>query len=373
MINKNLNNIKYTVISLFLLINHLKLDLIRLKKGGFKMAVLITGGTGYIGSHTCIQLINAGFSVVVVDNLSGSKKEVVNRIEKITGKSLKFYCMDICNNHDIEMIFEKESIDSVIHFAGYKAVEESVSAPLSYYSNNLKSAITVLKAMNKFNVKNFVFSSSATVYGLPESVPIREDFPLSPTNPYGRIKLMIEQMLTDISNADPTMNIVIFRYFNPAGAHESGLIGEDPKGIPNNLMPYITQVAIGKLKKLYIFGNDYNTRDGTGVRDYIHVVDLADGHVAAINKLKTNPGLVIYNLGTGTGYSVLEMVHAFEKVLGREIPYEITSRRPGDIAECYADPTKAKNELNWSPKLSLQKMCEDIWRWQVKNPDGYGK
>lgn len=335
------------------------------------MTVLVTGGAGYIGSHTCIQLINAGYDVVVADNLSNSKQEAIIRIEKITGKKLKFYLANMCDQLDVQQVFEKEKIDSVIHFAGYKAVGESVRVPLSYYHNNIQSAIVVLEAMKKFGVKNFVFSSSATVYGLPKSVPICENFPLSATNPYGRTKLMIEQILNDLYISDPGMNIAILRYFNPVGAHESGLIGEDPKGIPNNLVPYITQVAVGKLQKLQVFGNDYNTKDGTGVRDFIHVVDLADGHVATLNKLNDNCGLVIYNLGTGTGYSVLEMVRAFEKVSSRKIPFEITSRRPGDIAECYADPTKAKNELGWEAKLSLERMCEDSWRWQIKNPHGY--
>lgn len=337
------------------------------------MNVLVTGGAGYIGSHTCVQLIKAGFGVVVADNLSNSKEEAIKRIEKITGQRLSFYNADMCDRSAVQNIFEKEKIDAVIHFAGYKAVGESVSIPLSYYDNNIQSAIVVLETMQKYGVKNFVFSSSATVYGLPKSVPIREDFPLSATNPYGQTKLMIEQILKDLHKADPSMNIAILRYFNPVGAHESGLMGEDPNGIPNNLVPYITQVAVGKLKCLRVFGNDYDTKDGTGVRDYIHVVDLADGHIAALRKLEENCGLVIYNLGTGTGYSVLEMVHTFEKVSGRKIPYEIAPRRPGDIAQCYADPAKAKKELGWEAKLSLEKMCEDSWRWQIQNPNGYEK
>ncbi|MBE3101053.1 MAG: UDP-glucose 4-epimerase GalE [Firmicutes bacterium] len=335
------------------------------------MTVLVTGGAGYIGSHTCIQLINAGFDVVVADNLYNSKEESIKRVEKITGKVIKFYHADMCNRLAVQQIFQNEKIDAVIHFAGYKAVGESVAIPLSYYNNNLLSTIIVLETMKEFGVKNFVFSSSATVYGLPEMVPIKEDFPLSATNPYGQTKLMIEQILNDVHIADPTMNIAILRYFNPVGAHESGMIGEDPSDIPNNLVPYITQVAVGKLKKVQVFGNDYDTKDGTGVRDYIHVLDLAEGHIAALNKLKQNCGLVIYNLGTGIGYSVLEMVHAFEKASGKEIPYEITSRRPGDIAECYADPAKAKEELGWEAKLPLKRMCEDSWRWQTQNPNGY--
>lgn len=337
------------------------------------MKVLVTGGAGYIGSHTCIQLINSDFDIVVADNLSRGNKEAISRIEQITGKKLKFYYADICDRPSVQSIFEKEKIDAVINFAGYKAVGESAAVPLSYYQNNIESAIVLLETMRKFGVKNFVFSSSATVYGLPGKLPIREDFPLFPINPYGWTKFMVEQILNDMFKADNTMNIAILRYFNPVGAHESGVLGEDPNGIPSNLMPYITQVAAGKLKKLWVFGGDYDTKDGTGVRDYIHVMDLAEGHVAALNKLKQNCGLVIYNLGTGRGYSVLEMIRAFEKVSGKEIPYEITSRRPGDIAECYADPARAKNEMGWEAKLMLDKMCEDSWRWQVKNPDGYRK
>ncbi|NLK98364.1 UDP-glucose 4-epimerase GalE [Defluviitalea saccharophila] len=335
------------------------------------MRVLVTGGAGYIGSHTCIRLIENGFDIVIADNLYNSKTEAIKRVEKIVGRKLKFYHADMCNRAEVEEIFQNEQIDAVIHFAAYKAVGESVAIPLRYYDNNIQSAIVVLETMQKYGVKNFVFSSSATVYGLPKSVPIREDFPLSATNPYGQTKLMIEQILRDVHHAAPDMNIAILRYFNPIGAHESGLIGEDPKGIPNNLVPYITQVAVGKLKKLQVFGGDYETKDGTGVRDYIHVLDLADGHVAALNKLKQNCGLVVYNLGTGTGYSVLEMIHAFEKVSGRNIPFEIVARRPGDIAQCYADPAKAKNELNWEAKFGLEKMCEDSWRWQLQNPNGY--
>ena len=337
------------------------------------MAVLVTGGAGYIGSHTCVQLLEAGYPVVVADNLYNSKKEAIRRVEQITGKKITFYESDLCDPDAVHRIFEQEDIDSVIHFAGYKAVGESVAKPLAYYRNNLLSTMAVLGAMKEFHVRDFVFSSSATVYGKPRTVPIREDFPTSATNPYGQTKLMIERILTDVQHANPEMNIAILRYFNPTGAHESGRIGEDPNDIPNNLVPYITQVAIGKLEKLKIFGDDYETADGTGVRDYIHVMDLADGHIAALKKLKTNCGLVVYNLGTGVGYSVLDVLHAFEKVVGKPIPYEITGRRPGDIAECYADPSRAEKELGWKATCSLEKMCQDSWNWQRKNPDGYGE
>lgn len=335
------------------------------------MKVLVTGGAGYIGSHTCVQLLDAGYEVVVADNLSNSKEEALKRVEKITGKKVDFYPVDVCDEEKVRQIFSDHTIGAVIHFAAYKAVGESVQYPLSYYHNNLLSAINIIKVMQEFNVKDFVFSSSATVYGQPESVPIKEDFPLSATNPYGYTKLMIEQMLQDVYKANPSMNIAILRYFNPVGAHESGMIGEDPNDIPNNLMPYISQVAIGKLEKLQVFGDDYDTKDGTGVRDFIHVMDLADGHLAALKKLEQKCGLVIYNLGTGNGYSVLDMVKAFEKASNRQIAYEITNRRPGDIAICYADPTKAKNELKWEAKFGLDKMCEDTWRWQTQNPNGY--
>ena len=337
------------------------------------MAVLVTGGAGYIGSHTCVQLLGAGYQVVVADNLYNSKKEAIRRVEQITGKKITFYESDLCDPDAVHRIFEQEDIDSVIHFAGYKAVGESVAKPLAYYRNNLLSTMVVLEAMKEFHVRNFVFSSSATVYGKPRTVPIREDFPTSATNPYGQTKLMIERILTDVQHANPEMNIAILRYFNPIGAHESGRIGEDPNDIPNNLAPYITQVAIGKLDKLKVFGDDYETADGTGVRDYIHVMDLADGHIAALKKLKKDCGLVVYNLGTGTGYSVLDMLHAFEKVVGQPIPYEIMGRRPGDIAQCYADPSKAEKELGWKASRSLEKMCQDSWNWQRENPDGYGE
>ncbi len=335
------------------------------------MAILVTGGAGYIGSHTCVQLLESGYEVVVVDNLYNSKSEAIRRVEKITGKKLTFYEMDVCDSSALREVFQKESIDAVIHFAAYKAVGESVRLPLEYYHNNLMSTIVLLETMKEFHVKNFVFSSSATVYGDPASVPIREDFPTSATNPYGQTKLMIEYILNDLHVAHPDFNIAVLRYFNPIGAHESGLIGEDPSDIPNNLVPYITQVAIGKLEKLQVFGDNYDTKDGTGVRDYIHVVDLANGHLAALKKLQENCGLVVYNLGTGTGYSVLDMVHAFEKTAGKEIPYVVVEPRAGDIATCYADSSKARLELGWEAKYSLEEMCRDSWNWQTKNPNGY--
>ena len=335
------------------------------------MAVLVSGGMGYIGSHTTVELLNAGFDVVIADDLSNSKELVKDRIEKITGKTTKFYNVDLTNEEEAEKVFLENDIDSVIHFAAFKAVGESVEKPLEYYYNNITSALVMLRLMRKYDCKNFVFSSSATVYGDAKVVPITEDSPLSATNPYGRTKLMIEDMLRDIAKADPTLNIAILRYFNPVGAHKSGTIGEDPNGIPNNLMPYITKVAVGELKQLRVFGNDYPTNDGTGVRDYIHVVDLATGHVKALEKLKTNPGLVTYNLGTGNGYSVLDVVKAFAEASGRDIPYEIVDRRPGDIATCYADPKVANEELGWSAERGIKEMCEDSWRWQSNNPKGY--
>ena len=335
------------------------------------MSILITGGAGYIGSHTVVELLNLNKNVIIVDNFSNSNPIVLDRIKEITNKDFKLYEVDTTNEEELEIVFKENNIDSVIHFAAYKAVGESVEKPLEYYSNNIINTLTVLNLMKKYNVKNFVFSSSATVYGDPHTCPITEDFPLSTTNPYGSTKLMIEDMLRDIAKADPSFNIAILRYFNPVGAHESGLIGEEPNGIPNNLMPYITKVAVGKLKELSIFGNDYNTHDGTGVRDYIHVVDLAKGHIKALEKLKTNCGLVTYNLGTGNGYSVLDMVKAFSKASGQEIPYKIVDRRPGDVAMCYADPTKANNELGWKAEFGIDRMCEDSWRWQSNNPNGY--
>lgn len=335
------------------------------------MNVLVTGGAGYIGSHTVVALLQAGYHVVIADNLSNSKFDVIQRIEKITGIIPTFYQTDVCDSRALFNLFEKESIDAVIHFAGYKAVGESMSDPLKYYRNNLDSALTVLEMMQHFGVKHFVFSSSATVYGIPDSPQIKESFPIHPANCYGRTKAMIEEILMDLAASQPQMNIAILRYFNPIGAHTSALIGEDPNGIPNNLMPYITQVAIGKLEKLHIFGNDYHTKDGTGVRDYIHVCDLADGHLAALKKLETDCGLVIYNLGTGIGYSVLDIVHAFEDTNKIKIPYVIDPRRSGDIDEYFADPQKAYDEMGWATTRSLAQMCEDSWNWQTKNPNGY--
>jgi UDP-glucose 4-epimerase len=336
------------------------------------MSILVTGGAGYIGSHTCVELLNAGYEVVVVDNLSNSSEESLKRVEKITGKSIKFYEADLLDSDAINDIFDKEQIDSVIHFAGLKAVGESVSKPLEYYYNNVTGTLILCDVMRNHGVKKIVFSSSATVYGSPKTVPITEDFPLSVTNPYGRTKLMLEEILQDLVVADPEWDVILLRYFNPIGAHISGLIGENPKGIPNNLIPYITQVAVDKLECLGVFGDDYDTPDGTGVRDYIHVVDLAIGHVKAIDKLnQTNGGVFIYNLGTGNGYSVLEMVKSFEKACGKKINYAIKPRRPGDIATCYADSTKAKNELGWVAERDLAQMCEDSWRWQSNNPNGY--
>ena len=335
------------------------------------MAVLVTGGAGYIGSHTVVQLLEDNREVVIVDDLSNSSPKVIDRIEAITGKRPKFYEVNILDEEKMEEIFKENENESVIHFAGFKAVGESVAKPLAYYTNNLTTTLIVLNLMKKYGVRNFVFSSSATVYGDPHTCPILETFPLSATNPYGRTKLMIEEMLVDICKADKELNVALLRYFNPVGAHESGTIGEEPNGIPNNLMPYITKVAVGKLEKLSVFGNDYNTPDGTGVRDYIHVVDLANGHLKALAKLETNPGLVIYNLGTGKGYSVLDMVKAFSKACGKDIPYVIAPRRPGDVAMCYADATKAKEELGWEAKYDLDRMCADSWRWQSNNPNGY--
>ncbi len=335
------------------------------------MKILITGGAGYIGSHACIAFLNAGYEIIVVDNLCNSKKESLKRVEQITGKHIQFYQIDLLDCAALETVFAENEIDGVIHFAGLKAVGESVTIPLNYYENNISGTLNLCKLMKKYNVKKLVFSSSATVYGSPKSVPITEDFPLSATNPYGQTKLMLEQILTDIQHADPSFNISLLRYFNPIGAHESGLIGEDPNGIPNNLIPYITQVAIGKLDHLSVYGDDYNTPDGTGVRDYIHVCDLVDGHLLAYQKLSTNPGLMIHNLGTGRGYSVLEMVKAFEKACGKKIKYEIVGRRSGDIAECYADTEKAKKELGFVAKKTLDDMCADSWRWQQANPNGF--
>lgn len=337
------------------------------------MKILVTGGAGYIASHTDLELLNAGYEVVAVDNLSNSSAEAIRRVERLAGKSIKFYENDIRDKNAMDNIFENENIDAVIHFAGLKAVGESCEIPLAYYDNNLNGTITLLEVMEKHGVKNLVFSSSATVYGDPETVPITEEFPLSATNPYGRTKLMIEDILRDVYAADKSWNIAILRYFNPIGAHESGEIGEDPNGIPNNLVPYIAKVAMGILDKIHVFGNDYDTPDGTGIRDYIHVVDLAIGHIKAIEKLTQKPGLVTYNLGTGRGYSVLEVIHNYEKACKKKLPYVIDPRRPGDIAVSYADPSKAERELGWKATRGIEEMCRDSYNWQRKNPNGYGK
>lgn len=336
------------------------------------MSILVTGGTGFIGSHTVLELLNAGYEVVVMDNLVNSSKESLKRVEQITGKKATFYEADMLDKDALEEIFTKENIDSVIHFAGLKAVGESVSKPWEYYYNNITGSLVLFDVMRKHNVKNIVFSSSATVYGKPDVVPVNETCKKGEvTNPYGQTKVMLEQILTDIQKADPTWNVILLRYFNPIGAHKSGLIGENPNGVPNNLMPYITQVAVGKLKCLGVFGDDYDTPDGTGVRDYIHVCDLATGHVKAIEKLAQNPGLKIYNLGTGVGYSVLDIVKNFEKATGITIPYEIKPRRAGDIDTNYADASLAKKELGWEAKYGILEMCEDSWRWQKNNPNGF--
>ena len=339
------------------------------------MEILVTGGAGYIGSHTCVELLNAGYEVVVADNLSNSCKEALDRVEEITGKKVTFYEVDILDREGLCHIFETEKIESVIHFAGLKAVGESVAKPLEYYHNNITGTLILCDVMRTYGVKNIVFSSSATVYGTPAFIPITEECPKGVcTNPYGWTKSMLEQILTDLHTADPEWKVILLRYFNPIGAHESGRIGEDPKGIPNNLVPYITQVAVGKLESLGVFGDDYDTHDGTGVRDYIHVVDLAIGHVKAIEKMdKIHDGVLVYNLGTGIGYSVLDIVKGFEKAVGRPIPYVIKERRPGDIATCYADPSLAEKELGWKAVRDLNKMCEDSWRWQKNNPQGYIK
>ena len=337
------------------------------------MSILVCGGAGYIGSHTCVELIQAGYEIVVADNLYNSSEESLRRVAQITGKEVPFVKSELCSEAEVEALFAQHpGIDAVIHFAGLKAVGESVAKPLEYYSNNLISTLYLLQAMRRHGVKNFVFSSSATVYGDPATVPIREDFPTGgTTNPYGTSKLFQEKMLMDICAADPELNVALLRYFNPIGAHESGLIGEDPNGIPNNLVPYIAKVAVGQLEKVHVFGSDYDTPDGTGVRDYIHVVDLAKGHVAALKKLDTNCGLFVCNLGTGNGYSVLDVVHAYEKACGHELPYVIDPRRPGDIASCYADPAKAREELGWSAQLGIEEMCASSWKWQSQNPNGY--
>lgn len=335
------------------------------------MAILITGGAGFIGSHTCIEMLNAGKDVVVIDNLDNSSSVSLERVEKITGKKVKFYENDVCDKSALRKIFKEENIEAVIHFAGLKAVGESVREPLRYYQNNLESTISLIEVMTEFNVKKIVFSSSATVYGVAKTMPLKEGMPTGAINPYGRTKLFIEEILKDLYVADKDWSIALLRYFNPIGAHKSGLIGEDPKGIPNNLMPYISQVAVGKLEKLHVFGNDYNTVDGTGVRDYIHVVDLAKGHVKAIDWALNNKGCEAINLGTGNGVSVLQLRDAFVKATGVEIPYVIDPRRPGDPDEVYADSSKAEKLLGWKAELGIEEMCEDTWRWQKNNPNGY--
>ena len=336
------------------------------------MAILVTGGAGYIGSHTCVELLNAGYDVVVVDNLYNSSEKALQRVEQITGRKVTFYEVDLLDQPALKNVFDKENIESVIHFAGLKAVGESVHKPLEYYHNNITGTLILCDEMRKHGVKDIVFSSSATVYGDPAEIPITEHCPKGEiTNPYGRTKGMLEQILTDLHTADDEWNVVLLRYFNPIGAHESGLIGEDPKGIPNNLVPYIAQVAVGKLEYLNVFGNDYDTPDGTGVRDYIHVVDLAKGHVKAVKKLTDKEGVSIYNLGTGVGYSVLDVLHAYEKACGKTLKYEIKPRRDGDVAVCYSDSAKAKKELGWVAEKGIEEMCADSWKWQSMNPDGY--
>ena len=344
----------------------------RRRRRNENMAILVTGGAGFIGSHTVVELLDAGYDVVIADNLYNAKEMVVDRIEKISGKRPKFYKQDICDRAGLEAIFEKEQIDAVIHFAGYKAVGESTRMPIEYYRNNLDSTLTLCDVMRKHGCKKIVFSSSATVYGDPAFVPITEECPKGiTTNPYGETKSMQERILTDIWRADNEWRVMLLRYFNPIGAHASGLIGEDPKGIPNNLLPYVAQVASGKLEMVHVFGNDYDTPDGTGVRDYIHVVDLAKGHVKAIEGMEKLEGVNVFNLGTGIGYSVLDIIRAFSEACGKELPYVIDPRRPGDIATCYSDPAKAKEVLGWVAEKNLQDMCTDAWRWQSNNPDGY--
>ena len=338
------------------------------------MRILVTGGAGYIGSHTCVELLNEGHEVVVVDNLYNASEKALERVQEITGRSLTFYKADIRDKQAMNDIFDREAIDAVIHFAGLKAVGESVVKPIEYYENNITGTLNLCDAMRNHGVKNIIFSSSATVYGDPAEIPITENCPKgTPTNPYGWTKLMLEQILTDLHTADPQWNVILLRYFNPIGAHKSGLIGEDPKGIPNNLLPYVAQVAIGKLPCLGVFGDDYETPDGTGVRDYIHVVDLAVGHVKALKKFNDTPDVRVYNLGTGNGYSVLQVVHAFEKACGHPINYEIKPRRAGDIDACYADSAKAKDELDWQAQYNIDDMCADSWHWQTNNPNGYNE
>ena len=336
------------------------------------MTILVTGGAGYIGSHTCVELLNAGYDVVIIDSLYNSNQKAVDRIEEITGKKVKFYPDDMMDRAAVKRVFDENQIDAVIHFAGLKAVGESVHKPIEYYRTNIGSTLNLTDEMRAHGCKNIIFSSSATVYGDPAEIPITENCPKGTcTNPYGWTKWMQEQILTDIHTADPEWNVILLRYFNPIGAHKSGLIGEDPKGIPNNLLPYVAQVAIGKLPEINVFGNDYDTPDGTGVRDYIHVVDLARGHVKAIERFAKKDGVFICNLGTGHGYSVLDVIHAFEKACGKKLPYVIRERRPGDIATCYSSPAKAEKELGWTAEFDLEDMCRDSWNWQQKNPNGY--
>ena len=338
------------------------------------MRILVTGGAGYIGSHTCVELLNEGYEVVVVDNLYNASQKSLERVQEITGKTLTFYQADLLDQPAIDKILDQEKVDAVIHFAGYKAVGESVAKPIEYYHNNITGTLLLCDSMRRHNVKNIIFSSSATVYGDPLMIPISEECPKqNPTNPYGQTKTMLEQVLMDIQKSDPEWNVILLRYFNPIGAHKSGMIGEDPKGIPNNLLPYVAQVAIGKLPSVGVFGNDYDTPDGTGVRDYIHVVDLAKGHVKALEKFKEAKTVRIYNLGTGHGYSVLQVIDAFGKACGKEIPYVIKPRRPGDIATCYCAPEKARKELGWTAEYGIEEMCADSWRWQSQNPDGYNE
>lgn len=341
------------------------------RKGEGNMKILVTGGAGYIGSHTCVELLNAGYEIVVLDNLYNSSEKCLDAVKELTGKDFPFYKVDMLDKDAMEKVFEENKIDAVIHFAGLKAVGESTKIPITYYHNNITGTLHLLQLMEKYDVNNIVFSSSATVYGMPKTVPITEDFPLSTTNPYGSTKLFIEQILKDTQAANNKLSVTLLRYFNPIGANKSGIMGEDPKGIPNNLLPYVAQVAVGKLEKVHVFGNDYPTVDGTGVRDYIHVVDLAIGHLKAIEKKADVPGVHIYNLGTGNGYSVLQIIDAFSKACGKEIPYQIDPRRPGDIAECYANPAKARDELDWVAQRGIEEMCEDSWRWQSTHPNGF--
>ena len=335
------------------------------------MKILVTGGAGYIGSHTCVELLNAGYEIVVLDNLCNSSEKCLDAVKELTGKDFPFYETDLLDFAATEKVFKENKFDGVIHFAGLKAVGESTKIPLTYYHNNITGTLHLLQLMEKYDVNNIVFSSSATVYGMPETVPITEDFPRSTTNPYGATKLMLEDIMTDATKANPKLSVTLLRYFNPIGAHKSGMIGEDPKGIPNNLLPYIAKVAVGKLPCVHVFGNDYDTKDGTGVRDYIHVVDLALGHLKAVEKCSDKPGVRAYNLGTGNGYSVLEVVEAFSLSCGKKLPYQIDPRRPGDIAECFANPKKAKDELGWEATRDIKEMCEDSWRWQSSHPDGF--